>query len=378
MTSKATASIPLPSPLGVTGNRPPGSRLPLPVQTAAWIANPIAFMKRNSKRYGQIFRLKMYPFGKLVVVSSPAAIKQIFTADPNQLRAGEGNGRAEIFEPILGASSLLLLDGAEHMRHRKLMLPSFHGERMKSYGEIMVAATERSLASWPTGEPFPLRPRMQEITLDIILRAVFGIRGEERVERVRELIADLVDETNKSTVIIPFLRKGLRRFGAARKFYRYRDTLDRLLYEEIADRRHDPAIGDRDDILSLLIQGRFEDGGSMTDMELRDELMTLLLAGHETTATSLAWAFEQLFRNPDVAAKLDAAPDTYTWLPFGGGVRRCIGASFATYEMRIVLKTILSSVRLRPAREKPEPIVRRHITYVPKHGAMAILERRSV
>lgn len=437
---------------GGESSPPRGSPLPAALQTLAWFHDPIAFLGRSRRRHGPIFRSKLYPFGTLIFVSSPAAIKQVFTGDPDELRAGEGNGRREVFEPMLGTASLLLLDGREHLRHRKLMLPPFHGERMKSYARTMTEAAERSLAAWPVGEPFPLRPRMQEITLDVILKAVFGIRGEERVERARSLIARLLDMADRPTVIIPFLRNSVGRIRSARRFFALRDALDRLLYEEIAERRHESGAAERDDILSLLARERFEDGGGMTDKELRDELMTLLVAGHETTATALAWAFELLFRNPDVAAKLqnelaagrdeylqaaikesmrirpvidfvgrkakttiklagyeippetmiaasiymtqhdpelypepdafrperflDNPPDTYSWLPFGGGVRRCLGASFATFEMSVVLRTILGQAVLGPASDQPEPVVRRHVTYVPKHGAMAILARR--
>jgi cytochrome P450 len=430
-----------------TSGLPPGPSTPRIVQLAGRFLRPNPFLLRCARRYGPIFTLRMPTGENVVSVSDPESIKAIFRADPEVYRVGSAGNT--ILEPLVGSSSLLTLDGRPHMRQRKLLLPPFHGERMQQYGDLINEITERSLADWPIGEPFPLQPRMQAITLDVILRAVFGIEDAERQSELREILRTMLDFSQSRLAFLPWVRHWAR--GSWVRFMQMREQVDSLLYEEITQRRLDEGAAGREDIMSLLVGARYEDDSPMTDKELRDELVTLLVAGHETTATGLAWAFELLFHNdqvkrrlvdeirtgggedkyleavitetlrvrpviaqvsrrltapielggytipagtllapsiylvhrrPDIYPDPDAfkperflenPPQTDTWLPFGGGVRRCIGASFATFEMKVVLKSVLSRAELRAASPEPEPASPRAVTSAPKHGAMAIL-----
>jgi cytochrome P450 len=417
-----------------------------------WLVRPIPFLERSSRRYGDFFTVR-FPIGTIVFISDPDVIKQIFTGDPDVLHAGEAN--AGPLEPIMGRNSVLLLDGPEHMRQRKLMLPSFHGERMQRYGGLMREIAEQEIDTWPVGEPLPLRQRTQAVTLEIIMRTVFGIDDAERLARLRDRLGRMLDIGTHQTALAMIALPGLRRTVGRRvwaRFERLRADVDELLYDEIARRRSSPAeTAERDDVLSVLLQARDEAGKPMTDVELRDELMTLLVAGHETTATTLAWAFELLLRNPSALQRLqaevdtgedgayldaviketlrvrpvvpgvvrklteplelngyrlpagvrvapniylthrrpdvypepesfrperflDTPPDTYSWIPFGGGIRRCLGASFALYELRVVIPAILRRVRLRAASSREEPVKRRAITFVPANDAMVVVE----
>jgi cytochrome P450 len=417
-----------------------------------WIARPIPFLTTMSRRYGDFFTVR-FMIGEVVFVADPQVIKQVFRGDPDVFHAGEGN--ATPLEPLMGRNSVLTLDGPEHMRQRKLMLPSFHGERMQRYGALMQEIADREVAGWPVGQPFGLRPRTQAITLEIIMRTVFGIDDAERLARLRERLGAMLDIGMQSralaAIALPPVRRTIGR-GIWKRFLRLRAAADAEIYDEIARRRRATDIEQRDDVLSILLQAHDEDGRPMTDQELRDELMTLLVAGHETTATTLAWAFDMLLRHreprerllaeldagegdeyldaviketlrirpvvPGVIRKLtapvelngymlpagtrvapniylthrrpdvypeperfrperflgDGGPDTYSWIPFGGGVRRCLGASFALYEMKIVIPAILRGVRLRAAGPAPERIRRRAITFVPEHDACVVVE----
>jgi len=331
------------------------------------------------------------------------------------------------------------------------MLPPFHGERMKAYGELMTRVAEEEVAAWPAGEPLSLSPRMQRLTLEIILRAVFGIREAERLDRLRVLLTRMLEVTTKPSRFMVMALLGPDRVEDLGVFRRVMAPVDELLLDEIRARRDDPAVAERDDILSLLVQATHEDGSPMGDRELRDELLTLLVAGHETTATSLSWALERLLRHPaawdrlrdEVAAGgegyvdatvketlrlrpvlplvlrklvepmeiggwqlpagvsvapciylvhrrpelypephafrperfLGVAPGTYTWFPFGGGVRRCLGASFALFEMATLLKVVARRANLRAERpERPERVRRRAIILSPESGAAVVRE----
>jgi cytochrome P450 len=400
------------------------------------------------ERYGDVFTVKLRSGENFVILAHPDAVKEVFTGDPDVLRAGEGN---RVLLPILGPSSVLLLDGPQHMRQRKLMLPPFHGERMQRYREIIERATEREIATWQATAPLALAPRMQEITLEVIMRAVFGVTGDRAVAELRGKLLRMLEWATGGprllmiALLTPSLIERLPGFRAAM------GPLDEALRAEIDRRRDAPDLAEREDILSLLLQARDEDGEPMTTDELRDELMTLLVAGHETTATALSWAFERLMRHSEALEKaaadardgdgeyLDAVaketlrlrpvlplcvrrvmepttiagvempagadiapciylvhhredlypepdafrperflgvkPGTYTWLPFGGGVRRCIGASFALFEMQVVMGTILRSVELRAPVAGSERTARRAITLVPERGAEALASR---
>lgn len=429
--------------------RPPGPDAPGWWQTAHFLARPTAFLERHRARYGDVFaaHLQGLATGQMVIVSDPALIEQVFKADSDVLRAGEGAYRT--LEPIAGPNSLLVLDGQRHLEDRRLMLPPFHGERMRSYERVMSEETDRSLARWPRGQAFSLRPQMAEITLDVIMRAVFGLERGERYEKLRAALLEIVqsDTTVNVALMVPALRRDV---GPWRGWSAFREAIaraDELLYAEIA-RRRSADLRQREDILSMLILARRRDGSRMTDHELRDELVTLLLAGHETTATGLAWTFELLFRHPRAIDRLreglaageeryldavvheslrvrpvipfvvrvlrqpielggyelpsgvtivpaihlvhrrddlypqpwafrperflDRKPGTYEWMPFGGGMRRCLGASFAMFEMKVVLRRILTQAELAPASRRPEPMRRRAFTLIPAHGTLAV------
>ena len=388
----------------------------------------------------------------MVITSDPEAVKTVFTGDPEQMLAGKNN---EILRPLLGDRSVLLLDGAAHLRQRRLMLPPFHGERMKAYGETMRAVAERHVAAWPHGPEFAAAPTMQAITLEIILRTVFGLEDPARIERVGAPLRRLLDASASQPRLLALQvtsSKNPRPRSPWGRFNALVAAADRVVYEELHERRAQPNGSGHDDILSLLLEARDEDGQPLTDLELRDELMTLLLAGHETTATALSWTLERLVRHPDVLARLlaerrggeeaapymeatikealrlrpvvtavgrhltaplevgghllpagvtinpsiyllhrrpdlypepdafrperflDDPPGTYQWIPFGGGVRRCLGASFALFEMKIVLGAILDQVALVPQQCEDESVTRRAITFAPKRGARIAVE----
>ena len=428
---------------------PPGPRLPRALQTLGWGARTGPFLKRCRQRYGDTFTLRIAQEGTWVFLTHPDAVRDVFKGDPRLLHAGEAN---VVLLPLVGRHSVLLLDEDEHMRQRKLMLPPFHGERMTRYRELMTAVTERELRRWPAGEPIALRPGMQAVTLEVIIRAVFGVRDEDRLELMRRRLGEALDLTTDWRSMLALATVGPQRMYRLRYFQRELDPVNELLLEEIRLRRDAPDLEERDDVLSLLLQARHEDGSAMSDAELRDELMTLLAAGHETTATALAWAVERLIRHPDKLARLteeasageDAYADavvketlrlrpvlpivvrrlqeemeiagwrlpagaavapciylmhrrrevypeperfrperfleqpagTYTWIPFGGGVRRCLGASFALFEMKTVLSTLVTRLNLRAADPRPERITRRAITLTPARGAEVVVEPR--
>jgi len=429
---------------------PPGSRAPATLQALRYVRDPLGFLIRLQRRYGDVFSMRFPYFGRLVYVAEPSLVKQLFTGSPEQFHAGEAN--ATVLEPALGPNSVLTLDEAPHMRQRKLLLPPFHGERISSYGELIRDVTREEMESWPVGEPFALRPHTQRITLAVIMRAVFGVHDRERLIRFERLIVSFSERVN-AVLALPMLRRDLGRWSPWSRFLRARAALDEFIYEEIALRRAEIAGGDEehDDVLSLLLAARHDDGSPMSDEELRDELVTVLGAGHETTATGLAWAMERLLRTPRALAKLrdslaageseyldatiketlrarpvivdvarkttaptsfggyelpagtyvmaaiapmhyraDLFPqpkefrperfieekaDNYAWIPFGGGVRRCIGAAFAEYEMRIVLREFVERAELSTPDHKPERVKVRNITLAPGKGTLVRLDR---
>ena len=410
-------------------------------------AAPYRWMAKRRERYGDVFNSRFPFFGDVVYVADPALVKEVFAGDPKVFHAGEAN--ATVLGDALGDNSLLTLDEVRHMSQRKLLLPPFHGAAVRRYVDVIAEAAAREVDAWTIGRPFALRPHMQAITLDVILRAVFGVRDGERMDLFRERIPRL---GNLSSVLdwLPFMQRDFGGLTPAARFRKAVAGVDELIYAEIAERRALGAAADRDDVLSLLLGARHEDGSPMSDIELRDELMTLLTAGHETTATGLSWAFERLLRTPrvmeqlleslddddyldavvketlrvrpvivDVARKLtrdtsiagwqlpagtmvlpaiaavhmrpdlypapeefrperflDEGAESYSWIPFGGGVRRCIGASFAQVEMRVVLGEVLRRVRLRADSQRPERPQVRHVTVVPSRGCRVVVEER--
>ena len=427
---------------------PPGSRAPGIAQLLRYARDPLGFLSDQQRRYGDIFAIRFPYFGQIVYVAEPGLVKALFTGDPAVFHAGEAN--ASILEPALGPNSVLTLDDAPHLRQRKLLLPPFHGERVERYGELITEITRREMESWPVGEPFALRPHTQRITLAVIMRAVFGVHDEDRLARFEGLIDEFARRVGL-VASLPPLRRSFGRLSPWARFVRSREALDAFIYEEIALRRAETGHEERDDVLSLLLGARDEEGEPMNDRELRDEMVTVLGAGHETTATGLAWAIERLTHNPAVLAKLreslaagqedylaatvketlrsrpvivdvgrkltasatiggyelragsfvlaaisalhyrqDTFPepeefrperflagkvDNYAWIPFGGGVRRCIGAAFAEYEMRTILREFVERAELRAVGSAPEKVKIRNITMVPAKGARVVLER---
>src|SRR3954463_15556965 len=279
---------------------PPGPRTPAPVTTAQFVRRPLDMLRRWHRRYGDVFTVKYLGFGTGVYVADPDAIRALLTGDQSDLLAGEANS---ILEPVLGKHSVLVLDGPEHLRQRRLLLPPFQGSRVAGFREIIRDAAEREVGRWRPGERVVLRERMRALTFDVISRAVFGVTEPERVERLRAALVAVID-TSSIVMAAPLMRADLGRFSPGGRLARRLRAADALIYDEIARRRREAGVEGRTDVLSLLLQARDEDGGEMTDAELRDELFTMLAAGHETTATGLAFALELLLRNPATMTRL--------------------------------------------------------------------------
>jgi cytochrome P450 len=284
---------------------PPGPSWPAAAQLAAWIYFSFPFLEGCRRRYGMPFSMRFPQWPSIVVFDDPDANRDIFTGRHEDMKAGQAN---EPLRPVVGSSSLLLLDGERHLRERKLMLPPFHGARMHRYGEIMREITARDLARWPIGRTFRVQPRTQAITLDIILRAVFGVDEGERLERLRASISGLIHEFSNPTLMMPWFQIDLGPRSPWGRYLRHRAQTDTLLHEQIDARRAEGTQG-RDDVLAMLLEARREDGSPLSSADLRDELMTLLAAGHETTATALAWTFHQLAQHPQVQARVHAELD---------------------------------------------------------------------
>jgi cytochrome P450 len=421
------------------GSLPPGPRLPKPIQTALGWCLPRWFLDRCHRRYGDVFSVWAAPTGTLVFLADPADIKAVFAGDTEVFRAGEGNA---VLGGVVGDSSVLLLDGQRHRERRRQLLPPFHRDAVRRQAEQMAAIAAADVATWPVNREFPVAPRMAAITLEVILRIVIGTRDPGRLAALRRALPPVVNTGIKEAAAMvhpPLLKR-----RPWRHVRRAHAAADRLLRAEIADCRADPALDERTDVLAMLVRDAGGDGG-MTDTELRDQLMTLLMAGHETTATGLSWTLERLVRHPDVLARavhaaddgddeyLDAVvreslrvrpvifyvvrtlaapaevagyrlpagvtvtpgiglvqrdarhypdplrfdPDRMvgatltptTWLPFGGGARRCLGATFAQVEMRVVLREVLRRVELVATTAPAERQRAKHVTLVPHRGA---------
>jgi cytochrome P450 len=420
------------------------------VNLARFAYRPLDALLGWRARYGDVFTVKFTGFGTGVYVGDPGAIRELFTGDQSDLLAGEANS---IMEPVVGPRSVLVLDGPEHIRQRKLLLPPFQGSRVAGFRTVIREVAEREIASWHPGARLVLRQRMRALTFEVICRAVFGVTEPVRVERLRAALGAVID-SNPLYMLHPLLRADLGRLSPGRRFVRRMRAADALLLEEIARRRREPDLEERTDVLSLLLCARDEDDREMTDAELRDELFTMLGAGHETTATGLAFAFELLLRHPASLARLrseieadagddyldavvketlrlrpvidaaertltrprmvagwelpagvkvypgialvhmredlyprasqfrperflDEGAESYSWLPFGGGTRRCIGAALAQAEMAEVLRVAVPAVELRPVRDRPDPVVLRGITLAPRHGVAVEVSRRA-
>jgi cytochrome P450 len=416
---------------------------------ARLVQRPIESLVGWRERYGDVYTVPLIVFGVGVYVCDPEAIRGMLTGDQSDLHAGEANAP---LSPVLGDKSLLTLDGREHMRQRKLLLPPFQGSTVQNFREVIREVAEAEVDGWKEGDSFVMRERMRALTFEVIVRAVFGVTERERIERLRSALVSVLDM--QMIFALPnALRRDFGRLSPWGQFQRRLKAADALLYEEIARRRSETDLEQRTDVLSLLLRARDEEGEPMTDIELRDELMTMLMAGHETTATGLAFAFDLLPRDQRVLARLrdelegeddayldavvsetlrlrpviDAAERTltkprtiggwelpagirvypaitvvhlredlypqphefrperfieeeassYAWLPFGGGIRRCIGAALAQAEMAEVIRTVVSRVDVEPTRPDRESVVMRGITLVPRHGTPVQVRRVS-
>jgi cytochrome P450 len=427
---------------------PPGPRLPSSLQAVAWARRPLPYLERCRRRYGDTFTLRVRHSGTWVILSDPRDIGRVFTADHMTLGVGVANS---ILGPLLGPRSVMLLEEPEHVRRRKLMLPPFHGERMQGYGEMMAQVTRRELRGWPREEPFELWPRMQEITLEAIMRVVFGEVETERLRRLRARLRELTDWMNDPRRLTLLAAAGPRWLAGNTGYRDVMAPVEETVLEEARERREHPDANAGEDIASMLAQARYEDGAPMTEQDLRDELVTLLTDG--PTSALLSWTFERLLRHPDKLARLraevlagededyldavvketlrlcPAAPivvrrllepmtlggyrippgttvapcvhlvhrrediypqplrfrperflaapaEPYTWIPFGGGVRRCLAASYAMLLMKQVTRTVLQEVELRVVRPRSEHPLKSAITFVPHMHALVIANPR--
>jgi cytochrome P450 len=433
---------------------PPTVPLPRLSQVLRFNQRQIEFVFKARRELGDVFRIRTVPDGA-VVTSHPDHVKSLFTAKPEQAPSLTGESP---LRPIVGPGSVLTAIGERHMRQRKLLLPSFHGEAIAQYTEMITDAVEREIARWPLGQPIALAPRMQAITLDVIMGGVFGIHGRPRPGTPefwlrRATRATLYASTHPLAQVGELMNigndepVGLQRAGL--------ELIDRPTYAVVRSRRRAADIGERRDILSLLIGARTEDDEALTDKELRDELLTLVLAGHETTANQLAWTWERLVRNPAAQERLvetvrqggdekddvieatiyesmrsrpvipiigrrvtvpwrlgeyvvpadtpvtmsilllhhreDLYPDpfafrperwqghkpgTYEWIPFGGGIRRCLGAALAMAEQQIVLEEMTRRLDIEPVDPEPEHARHRNVTMIPSEGAKVIIRAK--
>ena len=431
---------------------PPGPPLPMPVQTILWGACNGPLMRWCQRRYGDMFTIRLPKAtgsGTSVIVVDPAAVKEVFGLSAGCFAAAE---LAPVLEPFLGARSVLLLDGDRHRRERRLITRGLHGEAMSTYAEWIEEITEQDVATWPTGRAFPVWPHMQAITLTVIMRAVFGVAPGPELDRIREPVHRMVSDRGSVLILNPAWRKDFGPRSPWGRFVRLRADVYAMVEGEIAQRRQAHDLESRVDMMSTLIQARDEDGNGLDDLELRDELMTMLFAGHETSATALAWAFDLLVHHPQALDHLNATlddgdetyldavvkevlrlrpvipdvgrvlirpvsiggrvlpagvsvgpnlallhrrPDLYPeplvfrperflgqaaespqWIPFGGGIRRCLGAPFATMEIHTVLRTVLRAMRLTPVSTRAARPRRRAVTLTPHNGAPVIAQRR--
>jgi cytochrome P450 len=430
--------------------------MPATLQAVAWARRPLPFLERCQKHFGDTFTIRVRHSGTWVILADPEDVKRVFTADHATLGVGLANS---ILGPLLGPRSVMLLEEPEHVRRRKLMLPPFHGERMKGYSEMMAQVAREEISTWPLDAPFELWPQMREITLEVIMRVVFGPLRDERLTHLRDVLGRLTDWMNDPRRLTLLAAAGPRRLARDTGYREMMGPVEDAVLEQVRIRREHPPGGEReDDIATMLAEARYEDGAPMTEQDLRDELVTLLTDG--PTSTLLSWTFERILRHPSKLARLreealaphragragdedtyldaviketmrlcpgapivvrrllepmrlggytipagatvapcvhlvhrreDIYPNprefrperflerpagTYTWIPFGGGVRRCLAASYAQVLMKQVIRTVLREVELRPASPRGERAVRNAIAFVPHKHALVVASRR--
>jgi cytochrome P450 family 135 len=428
---------------------PPGPRLPVGVQSLLFARYRHRWLPYLRRRYGDTFSVRIAPHNRhMVLISQPEDIRTVFAGAASVFHAGEGNA---ILGPVMGEHSVLLLDEAAHLRVRRLLMPAFHGASLRGYQDLIRQLTREELARWPAGTEFRVHDRTAALTLEIILQVVFGVTESARLDELRPVVEQVVNIS--PLTMLGWFYPRLRTKWPWRRFFQIQRDLDRLLYAEIAERRAAPDLAERSDVLSQLLRISIEDSDAgLTDAELRDNLITLLLAGHETTATALAWACHELARNPDVQRPAQRAADendeqyleavakeamrlhpiiyevarrvtepvavggyrvpagatvlpaiglvqsdplahrtparfdpnrflgdqpaANTWIPFGGGVRRCLGAGFSLLEATVVLGELLRNFDLDPVRAAAEPPRPRNITLAPGRGATVRLTPR--
>lgn len=423
---------------------PAGPSSPRLVQALTFALNRNRAMHRARARYGSAFSVDTLNLGRVVMLADPAEVKQLFQVSPEDADTPDIN-----LGSVLGPGSLFAIGGDDHRKQRKLLTPPFHGRRLRAYESLIEQATEREMATWPQEGSFPVLPSTMRITLNAILQTVFGAAGAE-LDELRALLPRMV-KLGSILAVLPISRRFLGAHGPWARFRRYRARYDAIV-DRLIDRAL-PSAGERDDVLAMLLQSRYDDGSAMSRAQIADQLLTLLSAGHETTATTLAWAVERIRRHPALldrlTAEVDAGgselreatlievqrvrpvvemtsrqvraesldigrwrlprgtvvtvcisllhdapelfpdpaafdpdrfvgarPDTYGWIPFGGGVRRCIGAAFATLEMNVVLRTMLRDFTLVPTTDPPERPHNRGIAIAPAKGGLAVVRRR--
>jgi cytochrome P450 family 135 len=446
--STGRSSLTLSRGSGIT--LPPGPPVPSPLQAAAWALRPLQLMERCERRYGEIFTLRVRRNRPWVFLTNPEHIKKVFTAAPEAVSPGASEANP-LLGPLLGPSSVMLLDEPAHMQDRRRLLPSFHGDRMRSYGDMMSRVARAEIQHWPLGEPFALWPRMQAISLEVVMRGVFGDVSSPRFEELRRRLVEMTAWVNHPRRLALLAALGQRSLTRNKHFYEVMRPVEEIVLDEVHERRQAGGSSEEQEgILSMLERAYSEDGGSMSEEKLRDELVTLLSDG--PTATSLAWVFERLLQHPNKLARLRAevqngegeeyldavvketlrlcptvpvvmrglvepmsiggytipaggvvAPcvylthlrsdiysnphefmperfledpvGTYTWIPFGGGPRRCVAASFAPLEMRRVIQAVLTEVDLRPATAGSAAPTRSSVSFAPQGGAMVIATR---
>jgi cytochrome P450 len=425
---------------------PPGARIPKAVQGAMFWISRRWTVQRMARRYGDIFELNVPLYGRIVVVANPRYAKQIFTTSPDVL----GNIQPNLSR-LLGSGSVFALDGDEHRQRRRLLAPPFHGKSIKNYEKIIEEETLRETANWPEGQAFATLPSMMRITLNAILRAVFGAEGAE-LDQLRRILPPWVTLGSRLATV-PKPTRTFGRYSPWGRLAEWRRKYDAVLDKLIEDERADPNFENRTDVLALMLRSTYEDGSAMSRKDIGDELLTLLAAGHETTAATLGWAFERLSRHPDVLAALVAEADTddnelrqatilevqrnktvidlagrhvyapvfqlgewviprgssivvsillmhadadafpepdrfdpqrfigakpssFSWIPFGGGARRCVGAVFANMEIDVVLRTVLRDFTIETTTAPGEKHHSRGVAFTPKDGGKIVVHRR--
>lgn len=427
---------------------PPGPSSPGWLQSSQWMFRPIELMERCRKRYGRIFTLRLGPKHNVTMVADPLLAKEVMAGDPAVFRAGDTNG---LFRPVVGSNSILLLDGDAHMRQRKILLPGFGASHGAQFIDQVREITRNRLSQWKPGQRVRLQDEMEAISFASIMRVVFGDHSEDSHAELRRLIPDMMDRCDSPFTLMPSFRRELGGGSPYARLMKVVDEIDAILYETIAERRMDPMTELRDDTLSLLLRAQHEDGSPLAEQEIRDEVLTMIMAGYETTTSGCAWALERLLRTPEklerltaeveageddayldavvketlrvrpvvpVVARhlaepielggyviparstvmvsiylvhtdeetypeaqtflperfLDGTPEGAAWIPFGGGVRRCIGARFAELEMKVVLTQVLATARLRAVGRSDEDVKRKRFTLAPEGGAVAVVE----